>query len=89
MTAKAAMALSLKLKAEASGAEFYVAVNQEWTKLETSAHIGDAQKIGRVVAYEAKSEGERLSRELSLLSRDAVYEDTIAAIRELVGAMTK
>jgi len=80
---------SLKLKAEASGAEFYVAVNQEWTKLETSAHIGDAQKIGRVVAYEAKSEGERLSRELSLLSRDAVYEDTIAAIKELVGAMTK
>jgi hypothetical protein len=57
--------------------------------LETSAHIGDAQKIGRVVAYEAKSEGERLSRELSLLSRDAVYEDTIAAIKELVGAMTK
>lgn len=80
---------SLNLKAATGDAEFYVAVNQEWTKLETSAKIGDAQKIGRVVAYEAKSEGERLSRELSLLSRDAIYEATIAVVKQLIEAMAK
>ncbi|HKP73345.1 MAG TPA: OpcA/G6PD domain-containing protein, partial [Pyrinomonadaceae bacterium] len=78
---------SLTLKA--SGAEFYAAVNQEWTKLETSAKIGDAQKVGRVVAYEAKSEGQRLSRELGLLTRDAVYEESVATASRLIEALKK
>ncbi|MGI9107622.1 MAG: glucose-6-phosphate dehydrogenase assembly protein OpcA [Pyrinomonadaceae bacterium] len=80
---------SLNLKAGAGGAEFYVGVNQEWTKLETSAKIGEAQKVGRVVGYEAKSEGERLSRELSLLSRDVIYEEAVASVKKLIDAMAK
>ena len=80
---------SLTLEARGPGASFYVGVNREWTKLETSAKIDGAQRIGRVVAYEAKSEGERLSRELNLLARDAVYEAAVAAAAELIGSLKR
>ncbi|HLL73398.1 MAG TPA: glucose-6-phosphate dehydrogenase assembly protein OpcA [Pyrinomonadaceae bacterium] len=79
---------SLTLKS-AGGAEFYVGVNEEWTKLETSAKIDDVHTVGRVVTYEAKSEGERLSRELGMLSRDAVYEQAVASIGQLMEALQK
>ena len=74
----------LTLKSQASGAEFFVGVNEEWTKLETSARIGDAHTVGRVVTYEAKSEGQRLSRELGMLSRDVIYEQDSPSIRQLI-----
>jgi glucose-6-phosphate dehydrogenase assembly protein OpcA len=77
----------LTLRSEAGGAEFFVGVNEEWTKLETSAKIGDAHTVGRVVTYEAKSEGERLSRELGMLSRDVIYEQAVASVRQLIEAM--
>lgn len=80
--------LSLKSGAN-GGAEFYVGVNEAGTKLETSAKIGDAHLVERVVSYEAKSEGERLSRELSLLSRDAVYERVVASVGELIQVLQK
>jgi glucose-6-phosphate dehydrogenase assembly protein OpcA len=80
---------ALTLKSEASGAEFFVGVNEEWTKLETSAKIGDAHTVGRVVTYEAKSEGQRLSRELGILSRDAIYEQAVASVGQLIEAMQK
>ncbi|HYP01992.1 MAG TPA: glucose-6-phosphate dehydrogenase assembly protein OpcA, partial [Pyrinomonadaceae bacterium] len=80
---------TLTLKAESGGAEFYVGVNEEWTKLETSAKIGDVHTVGRVVSYEAKSEGERLSRELSMLSRDAVYEQAVASVGQLMEVLQK
>ncbi|HJR06127.1 MAG TPA: glucose-6-phosphate dehydrogenase assembly protein OpcA [Pyrinomonadaceae bacterium] len=80
---------SLTLKSAAGGAEFYVGVNEEWTKLETSAKIGDMHTVGRVVGYEAKSEGERLSRELGMLSRDAIYEQTVASVGQLIEALQK
>lgn len=76
-------------KSEAGGAEFFAGVNEEWTKLETSAKIGDARTVGRVVTYEAKSEGQRLSRELGMLSRDVIYEQTVASIGQLLEALQK
>jgi glucose-6-phosphate dehydrogenase assembly protein OpcA len=80
---------TLTLKSGASGAEFYVGVNEGWTKLETSAQIGDARAVGRIVSYEAKSEGERLSRELGLLSRDEVYERAVGSAGRLLEVMGK
>lgn len=79
----------LTLKSGAGGGEFFVGVNEEWTKLETSAKIGDAHTVGRVVTYEAKSEGQRLSRELGMLSRDVIYEQTVASIAQLIEALQK
>ncbi|HEY9404677.1 MAG TPA: glucose-6-phosphate dehydrogenase assembly protein OpcA [Pyrinomonadaceae bacterium] len=80
---------TLTLRAGATNAEFYVGVNEGWTKLETSARIGDARAVGRVVSYEAKSEGERLSRELSILSRDEVYERVVASVGRLIEVLQK
>jgi len=80
---------ALTLKSGATGAEFYVGVNEGWTKLETSARIGEARAVGRVVSYEAKSEGERLSRELSILSRDEIYERTVASVGQLIEVLQK
>jgi glucose-6-phosphate dehydrogenase assembly protein OpcA len=76
-------------RSEAGGAEFFAGVNEEWTKLETSAKIGDAHTVGRVVTYEAKSEGQRLSRELGMLSRDVIYEQTVASIGQFLEALQK
>jgi hypothetical protein len=79
----------LTLKSALSGAEFFVGVNAEWTKLETSAKISDAHTVGRLVTYEAKSEGQRLSRELGMLSRDVIYEQAMASVAQLVEALRK
>ncbi|HEY1404592.1 MAG TPA: glucose-6-phosphate dehydrogenase assembly protein OpcA [Pyrinomonadaceae bacterium] len=80
---------TLTLRSGATNAEFYVGVNEGWTKLETSAQIGEARAVGRVVSYEAKSEGERLSRELSILSRDEVYERAVASVGQLIEVLQK
>jgi len=80
---------ALTLKSGATNAEFFVAVNEAWTKLETSAKIGDDHTVGRVVSYEAKSEGERLSRELSILARDETYERAVASIGQLIEVLRK
>lgn len=80
---------TLTLRTSATKAEFYVGVNEEWTKLETSASVGEARAVGRVVSYEAKSEGERLTRELSILSRDEVYERAVASVGRLMEVLQK
>ena len=80
---------TLRLRCGATDAEFYVGVNEGWSKLETSARIGEARTVGRVVSYEAKSEGERLSRELSMLSRDEVYERAVASVGDLLEVWQK
>jgi glucose-6-phosphate dehydrogenase assembly protein OpcA len=66
---------SLTLTTEA-GDEFYVVLRMGEGRLETGARLGgsDGQTVGRVLAYEARSEGQRLSAELDILSRDEVYE---------------
>ena len=80
---------SITLTAGEADAEFYVAVNQEWTKLETAARIGDTRAIDRVVTYEQKTEGRRLSRELGLTMRDRIYEATVASAARMLRAVTQ
>ena len=59
----------------ASGDEFYVVLRMGEGKLETGARTGGGgQAVGRVLAYEGRSEGQRLSAELDILARDEVYE---------------
>jgi glucose-6-phosphate dehydrogenase assembly protein OpcA len=68
----------------AGAAEFRAGVGAGGATLETSAEIGGALHVGRVVAYEARSEGRRLSRELGILARDEVYEQAVAAASHLI-----
>ncbi len=59
-------------------AEFYVELRPEGTKLETGTRIGSGERaVGRVLTYEARSEGQRLSSELSFLTRDKIYEGSL------------
>ena len=78
-------AVTLTSSSGAGDAEFHVEVNQKWTKLETSARLGEERQVDRVVSYEQKTEGERLSRELSLTMRDRIYESTVLAAAQLLG----
>ena len=67
-------------------AEFQARMSRDWTRLETTARVGDSHEVGRILGYEARTEGQRLSRELALLSRDRVYEETAAFAARLIGA---
>jgi hypothetical protein len=46
---------------------------------------GSAQTLGACWAYEARTEGQRLSAELEILSRDVVYETSVALAARLLG----
>ena len=70
-------------------AEFQVRMNEAGTKLETEARLGTARQIERVLAYEQKTEGQRLSRELGFRMRDKIYEATIDAAAHFLAALTK
>jgi glucose-6-phosphate dehydrogenase assembly protein OpcA len=67
-------------------AEFQARMSGDGTRLETTARVGGASEVGRVLAYEARTEGQRLSRELALLSRDRVYEEAAAFAARLIEA---
>jgi glucose-6-phosphate dehydrogenase assembly protein OpcA len=57
------------------GNEFFVRLRPAGAKLETGARIaGSNHTVGRVLDYEARTEAERLSGELDILSRDEVFE---------------
>jgi hypothetical protein len=43
--------------------------------------------VGRVLGFEARSEGQRLSGELDILSRDEVYERAVASAARMLGAV--
>ena len=69
----------------AAGDEFYVALRWNEGKLETGVrHGGDGHAVGRVLGYEARTEGQRLSSELDILSRDWIYEKAVAAAASLL-----
>ena len=68
-------------------AEFQARMSRDWTKLETTARVGQGHEVGRVLAYEARSEGQRLSREMAVLSRDHVYEEAAICAARLIGAV--
>ena len=70
-----------------AGDEFYVELLQEEGKLRTGARLkGAGHTVGRVLAYEARTEGERLSCELDILTRDEVYERAVATAARMLGA---
>ncbi|MDQ3820555.1 MAG: glucose-6-phosphate dehydrogenase assembly protein OpcA, partial [Acidobacteriota bacterium] len=81
------MLVSLTLSATTSGAEFRVSFSEDRKKLETQASMGGAHTVGRVLSYEQKTEGQRLSRELSLLQRDVIYEEALSAAVKLIEMM--
>lgn len=81
------MISSVTASAEAEGASFTVALRANGTKLQTEAKIGSDHSLGRVLGYEARSDADRLSRELSFLNRDAIYEEAIAQAAILVQAI--
>jgi glucose-6-phosphate dehydrogenase assembly protein OpcA len=71
------MIISLTLRAE-GGDEFHVVLRPNEAKLETGARVGGAHhEVPRVLGYEARSEGARLSAELDILARDVVYEKAV------------
>ena len=68
----------------ARGDEFYVELRLDEGKLATGASLGGAYTVGRVLKYEARSEGQRLSAELDILSRDEGYEKSVAVAARLL-----
>lgn len=81
------MLVALTLSTGDAGAEFHVAFSDDRKKLVTEARIDGQRTIGRVLSYEGKSEGQRLSRELSLLKRDLVYEQALDSAAQLIKRM--
>jgi glucose-6-phosphate dehydrogenase assembly protein OpcA len=78
------MITSLTLRAE-GGDEFSVALRPEEAKLETRARVGGAShEVTRVLGFESRTEGQRLSTELEILARDVVYERSVAFAARLL-----
>lgn len=75
---------SVALAARNGEANFSVAKRTDGTKLQTEAQIGTERSVGRVLAYEMRSEAEQLGRELAFLNRDAIYEAAVARAAQLV-----
>ena len=81
------MITSLTL-ATSRGDRFYVRLRPDEAKLETGACFGDgSHTVSRVLGYEARTEGERLSAELEILARDVVYERAVQFAARLLGAV--
>ena len=78
------MLASLVLAEGSGSASFSVALSRDGKRLETKASVDGAHTIGRVLAYEQKTEGQRLSREFGLLARDLIYEKTLAVAAQLI-----
>ena len=68
-------------------ANFSVAKRADGTKLQTEAQIGTERTVGRVLAYEMRSEAEQLGRELAFLNRDIIYEASVARAAQLVDSV--
>jgi glucose-6-phosphate dehydrogenase assembly protein OpcA len=72
----------------AAGDEFSVGLLHEEGRLRTGARLrGAGHACERVLGYEARTEGERLSGELDILSRDVVYESAVGAAARLLAAL--
>lgn len=72
----------------AAGDEFFVELLLEERRLRTCARLrGAGHACERVLGYEARTEGERLSGELDILSRDDVYESAVGAAARLLAAL--
>jgi glucose-6-phosphate dehydrogenase assembly protein OpcA len=72
----------------AAGDEFFVELLLEERRLRTGARLrGAGHACERVLGYEARTEGGRLSAELDILSRDEVYEGAVGAAARLLAAL--
>jgi glucose-6-phosphate dehydrogenase assembly protein OpcA len=72
----------------AAGDEFYVALRWNEAKLETGVRQGgDGHSVGRVLNYGARTEGERLSCELDILTHDRIYEQSVAAAARMLASV--
>ena len=78
------MISSVAFAARNGEANFSVAKRTNGTKLQTEAQIGTERTVGRVLAYEMRSEAEQLGRELAFLNRDIIYEAAVARAAQLV-----
>lgn len=76
-----------ELSAKNGAAKFSVAKRTDGTKLETEADIGSEHTVGRVLAYQIRSEAAQLSRELAFLSRDAIYEAAVGLVAQVVASI--
>ena len=81
------MISSVALAAGNGEANFSVAKRTDGTKLQTEAQIGTERSVGRVLAYQMRSEAEQLGRELAFLNRDAIYEAAVARAAQLVATV--
>ena len=74
----------------AAGDEFYVVLRWNEGKLETGARLGaGGHTVARVLGYEARTEGQRLSCELDILSRDKIYERAVDAAARMLATVLK
>jgi glucose-6-phosphate dehydrogenase assembly protein OpcA len=80
---------SVSLRAQELGAEFKVKLNEVGTKLQTEANITGLRHLDRVLAYEQKSEGQRLARELGILTSDPIYEEALIASARLISPLVQ
>ncbi|MGB7921837.1 MAG: glucose-6-phosphate dehydrogenase assembly protein OpcA [Pyrinomonadaceae bacterium] len=78
------MMASLRFSVKDGESEFNVAVSADGKKLQTEAMIEGQRAVGRVLSYEARTEGQRLGRELAFLTRDMIYEKAVAASAALI-----
>jgi glucose-6-phosphate dehydrogenase assembly protein OpcA len=78
------MLVSLTMSSTDSDTGFRVSFSEDRKRLETEASIGGARSVGRVLSYEQKTEGQRLSRELTLLQRDVIYEEALTFAVQLI-----
>jgi glucose-6-phosphate dehydrogenase assembly protein OpcA len=81
------MLASLSLDTTNANASFTVSLSRDGKRLETGASLDGAQRAGRVLAYEQKTEGQRLSREFGLVARDVIYEEALAVAAQLAEAV--
>lgn len=81
------MISSVALAARNGAANFSVSKRTDGSKLETEAQIGTERAVGRVLAYEMRSEAEQMGRELAFLNRDAIYEAAVARAAQLVATI--
>ncbi|MDX6692729.1 MAG: hypothetical protein QOF02_332 [Blastocatellia bacterium] len=81
------MLASLTLDTTNADASFTVSLSRDGKRLETGASLDGAQRAGRVLTYEQKTEGQRLSREFGLVARDVIYEEALAVAAQLAEAV--
>lgn len=74
----------------ATGDEFRAELLHGERKLKTGARLkGAGHEVGRVLGYEARTEGQRLSGELDILDKDDVYEKAVASAARMLEAAAR